>query len=378
MRWFVAGLLISLALAGGCRAGDRHDGFDSGSADPALWSFGKFVGGYPSKQVQPLFPGSGGTAGAVSIVTTDADGGNDCPLEEMPAGGCQRAELQVARSAALPYGSDSWYAFSFRIRGQVADTGSHRIVIGQWKGPGNDSPFVAQRYDDGIFTISVEAADGRCFVATERKNVVEMLAAQRFLGSLDTSDDRVREKTVAIIRGEIGQQRQAEVLTSLLSANAPLPPPLPGNESVDLRSGVNRVADYLRGFAFLSDLPKYLDCPSGLVRIESVSDRQLPSPRDGWVDMVYHIRGAHHDPSGKPVGALLEVWADGRKIVRVSGDFGTRPPIDPQADPGMQSIKLGLYRLRQPGTLSIDLDEFSQASDVAGLRLEHMHPLERP
>ncbi len=378
MRWLVAGLLISSSLAGSGRAGDLHDGFDSGSADRTLWSFGKFVGDYPTKQLQPLFPGSGGTAGAVSIVTTDADGGNDCPLEEMPAGGCQRAELQIMKKQALRYGSDSWYAFSFRIRGQVADTGSHRTVIGQWKGQGNDSPFVAQRYDDGIFHITVEAADGRCFVATERKNVVEMLAAQKFLGALDATDDRVREQIVALIRGQVGQQRQAEVLTGLMPADAPLPPPLPGKELEDRRSGVNRVADYLRGFAFLSDPEKYLDCPSKLVRVEPVSDRRLPSPRDAWVDMVYHIRGAHYDPSGKPAGALLEVWADGRKIVRVSGDFGTRPPIDPQADPGTQYVKLGLYRLRQPGTLSIDLDEFSQASDLAGLRLEHMHPLETP
>ncbi|PRH87301.1 hypothetical protein C5L14_11775 [Labrys okinawensis] len=376
MRWLIAGLLISSSLAGGCRAGDLHDGFDSGSADPTSWSFGKFVGGYPSKQVQPLFPGSGGTAGAVSIVTTDADGGNDCPLEEAPAGGCQRAELQVAKKQALPYGSDSWYAFSLRIRGQVAVSGSHRTVIGQWKGPGNDSPFVAQRYDDGIFHITVETANGRCLVATDRSNVAEVLQAQEFLASLDASDDRVREQAVALIRGRIGQQRQAEVLTGVMPANAPLPAPLPGKELEDRRSGENRAADYLQGLAFLSAPENYLGCH--LVRIEPVSNRALPTPRDAWVDMVYHIRGSHYDSFGRPVGALLEVWADGRKIVRVSGDFGTRPPIDPKADPGTQYVKLGLYRLRQPGTLSVDLDEFSQASDLAGLRIEHMHPLETP
>lgn len=376
MRWLVAGLLISSSLAGGCRARDLHDGFDSGSPDRASWSFGKFVGGYPSRQVQPLFPGSGGTAGAISIVTTDADGGNDCPLEEMPAGGCQRAELQVAKSAALPYGADSWYAFSIRIRGQVAVSGSHRTVIGQWKGPGNDSPFVAQRFDDGIFHITVETANGRCLVATDRNNVAEVLQAQGLLASLDASDDRVREQAVALIRGTIGQQRQAEVLTGVLPADAPLPAPLPGRELEDRRSGENRAADYLQGLAFLSAPANYLGCR--LVRIEPVSNRPLPTPRDAWVEMVYHIRGSHHDPSGRPVGALLEVWADGRKIVRVSGDFGTRPPIDPQADPGTQYVKLGLYRLRQPGTLSVDLDEFSQASDLAGLRLEHMHRLETP
>ena len=107
MRWLVAGLLISSSLAGGCRAGDLHDGFDSGSSDPASWSFGKFVGGYPSRQVQPLFPGSGGTAGAISIVTTDADGGNDCPLEEMPAGGCQRVLAEPAPAVRLlRFGAD--------------------------------------------------------------------------------------------------------------------------------------------------------------------------------------------------------------------------------------------------------------------------------
>lgn len=376
MRWFVAGLLIASGLAGGCRAGDLHDGFDSGSADRAVWSFSKFVGDYPTRQVQPLFPGIGGTAGAISIVTTDADGGNDCPLEEMPAGGCQRAELEVARSEAFPYGSESWYAFSFRIRGHVADTGSYRAVIGQWKGPSNDSPFVAQRYDDGIFHITVETTKGRCLVATDRNNVAEVLEAQRLLASLDASDAQVREKAVALMRGKIGQQHQAEVLTGVLPADAPLPAPLPGKELEDHRSAENRAADYLQGLAFLSAPENYLGCH--LVRIEPVSNRPLPTPRDAWVDMVYHIRGSHHDASGRAAGALLEVWADGRKIVRVSGDFGTRPPIDPTADPGMQFVKLGLYRLRQPGTLSIDLDEFSQASDLAGLRLEHVHPLETP
>src|SRR5262249_55648827 len=139
------------------------------------------------EQVEPLSPGRCGVA-ALNIVTKDADSGDDCPDDEV----CQRAELQVDRSAWPPYGNETWYAFSFHIKASGFPIGnSDRTVIGQWKAPADDSPFVAQRFDDEVFQITVQDKDTRRLVASSEGDPAKIAQAQNLLSTINPKDVNV-------------------------------------------------------------------------------------------------------------------------------------------------------------------------------------------
>ncbi|HYH20210.1 MAG TPA: heparin lyase I family protein [Azospirillum sp.] len=70
--------------------------------------------------------------------------------------GRERAELWEAESLRLPFGSDVWYGFSMRIDGMVGENDNVRLVVGQWKGWGDASPFVAQRFKNRRFHITIQ------------------------------------------------------------------------------------------------------------------------------------------------------------------------------------------------------------------------------
>lgn len=77
---------------------------------------------------------------------------------------CQRNELRVANEHRLPFGEESWYAFSFRVSGDFPRLDmpgqTARMVLGQWKQTNGESPYLAQRFDNGVFHITVQ--DGAC------------------------------------------------------------------------------------------------------------------------------------------------------------------------------------------------------------------------
>jgi hypothetical protein len=71
------------------------------------------------------------------------------------------------------------------------------------------------------------------------------------------------------------------------------------------------------------------------VKIEALGT--LPIPFNRWTEMIYHIK-ATADQNG-----LLEVWADGRAIVRVTGRIGYRT-----SESATQYFKFGPYRDYEP------------------------------
>ena len=83
------------------------------------------------------------------------------------------------------------------------------------------------------------------------------------------------------------------------------------------------------------------------LRVEYGSDPTLPSARGKWVDMQYQIQMSRSQP------AVVEVYADGRFIVRVTGKIGYEPA------PGKVSktkFKIGHYRDYLPSVDTIDID----------------------
>lgn len=209
-------------------------------------------------------------------------------------GECQRNEIRIANSLRLNFGVDAWYGFSFRIDGDVPGTGSSRWVIGQWKEETNHSPFLAQRFDNGVFHVTVEDNGCRVLVAQAEGDTERFLALQR-------------------------------------------------SRSIE-------------AFRFLSDAWRFACDPD--VRIEYGPNPILPNPYETWIDMAYRVRGGRNEQG------VVEIWANGRFIARVTGSIGHEEISGPT-----QYFKIGMYRAPLPGTATIYFDNFRR-----GGRREEVDP----
>lgn len=99
-------------------------------------------------------------AQALEISTRGGD--NGCVGDLNP---CQRNEVRVRQDRQIDFGTEAWYGFSFRIDGTVDPEDSNRLVIGQWKEQSGGSPFIAQRFDNRIFRITVQDSECRAVIA---------------------------------------------------------------------------------------------------------------------------------------------------------------------------------------------------------------------
>ncbi len=196
---------------------------------------------------------------------------------------CQRNEIRIADQMRLPFGSDAWYGFSFRVESQDTPNDSVRWVMGQWKQQNGRSPFLAQRYDNQVFHITVQDEGCRFTIASASGNPDGM----------------------AWMR-EDGPSRPME-------ANG--------------ESG---------------DTPCVSD-----VALEWGADPILPDPGEAWVDMIYHVVG------GRDGTGLIEVWANGRFIVRATGSIGYDDASEPD-----QYFKFGIYRNVLASSAVAYLDNF--------------------
>lgn len=228
------------------------DGFEQASLRRDIWSDARLLAG--AAEIQDRVVRDGTRALAITVRP-----GHDPLLD-----GSDRAELAEAEAVWLPFGQEVWYGFSMLVDGPIPADGN-RLVIGQWHPLTPGSPFVAQRFRDGVFHITVQ--DGAC---------------------------RVR----------IAWQ--------------------PGGERANRRG-----------------------CR---VTVERFAD--LPPADSGWIDMVYRIRA---DPGGN---GLVEVWANGRRIVRATGAIGYRDVDD-------QFFKFGLYRDPVDYPTTVYLDNFRRGTSFA-------------
>lgn len=229
---FVAWRVFSRVLAGAVLVGlmpisempvwaapPVEDGFEGSEIDEATWWLGQIR---PTRLwIDHSVTRSG--RGALAIRVEEED--SDCN------GRCQRNEIRIANRLRLRFGEEAWYGFSFKIAGEISEHGSTRWVIGQWKQESGGSPFLAQRYDNGVFHVTVQDNDCRIIVAEAN-------------GHADSAHAH---------RANVGYS----------------------------------------ALAFLSDSHFY-DCDSD-VRIEHGEEPPiLPDPHEQWVDMLYRVRGGRN------------------------------------------------------------------------------------
>ncbi len=282
-------LALGVSSVGHAHHGHTHiyDGFEGSVIGQDFWHF---------SQARP---------DAVWVATDVVRNGHGAlairigPEDTHPATMMQRNEVRVAKAYQLPFGADVWYGFSFRIEGEIERRASTRWIIGQWKEDSDASPFLAQRFDNGVFHITVQ--DDICRVLVAAANGPE--------GGLTTD----------IAHHELG------------------------------------------GFDFVSDFWTQ-DCTPELT-IARGDNPTLPDPYGNWVDMVYHIKG---DRDGH---GLIEIWANGRFIARVTGSIGSDRTNGP-----MQYFKIGMYRDIMPGSATIYVDDFRRGATRSDIDPVHEVP----
>lgn len=89
---------------------------------------------------------------------------------------------------------------------------------------------------------------------------------------------------------------------------------------------------------------------------------KLPSIQLGqWIDMVYHLRYS------TGMDGLVEIWMDGKQVVRYSG-----PAADPAAKNAFYN-KIGLYRDRLKVPMTIYYDNYAMGGSKEAVDPERIH-----
>ncbi|WP_373414843.1 heparin lyase I family protein [Ensifer aridi] len=349
-------------LAGTAMAQTLVDTFDGKALDQAKWTTQQIA----TSQVSFPEPGRCGPA-AIAASVRESDGGTACGDED-----CQRAEIRTIKTSWPKFGEEVWYSFSFKAEGQVSPTGSHRLVIGQWKGPGDDSPMIAQRFDDGVFYITVQDNDIRRVVASAAEKPGETLVAQEILGKLDRDDQRTVQGIQSLQSLETMLDRQPDFARQFLSPA--LQKALRSTDSAPERERLaetlglanSSLLSHFREFAFVAEPEKYIG--PAAIDIISEPENRLPNPSGKWVDMVYRIKpGRMDNEKGPRRKGEVEIWANGKKIVTVRGNMGATLKKGSDLELRGPYFKFGIYRKRVAENLSLHLDEFSQAPTQSGL-----------
>lgn len=140
---------------------------------------------------------------------------------------CQVSEIREANNVRLQFGKDAWYAYSFKISGRGGDANKSRWQIAGWKQETDGSPFISQRYDNGVFHITLESGSSRVLIATAHGK------ADNFVSAMAKG-----------LMSQFGFLTQKEKYD--------------GKDDITLAYGKNPI---------------------------------LPNPNRNWVDMMFHVRG---------------------------------------------------------------------------------------
>jgi hypothetical protein len=216
-RLAAAALTLWLAVAShqAIACTSMADSFEGPTLDTEKWSTIQLL---PSRsRFEPIDEAGGPRAYALTVGPDDRGCGEDC----------QRNEIRESSRYRTVFGEECWYAFRFRIEGDAPALGSQRWVIGQWKQQNGYSPFLAQRFDNGVFHITVESGEQRVLLA----------------------------------KAEGDPQQVARAL----------------------------IGGDLSTFRFLDD--KYRFAGKRQLALEIGDDPILPDPKNHWVEMMYRVRG---------------------------------------------------------------------------------------
>src|SRR5262245_16574107 len=95
----------------------------------------------------------------------------------------ERAEFREDKKGSPTFGEDTYYGFSMLIsRTSAPEADFNRMVVGQWKAEGNDSPFLSLRMTGGFFHITLavtaDRRSGAIFAPKDCKVLLAFTAAK--------------------------------------------------------------------------------------------------------------------------------------------------------------------------------------------------------
>jgi hypothetical protein len=218
----------------------------------------------------------------------------------------QKNELRLWKEDWAKANVGYWYSFQFKIQGEIDKCGSMRWVGGQFKAAGmDDSPFIAQRFDNGVFHVTIEALH-HTILKRERIIVAKAEGNPDYFSRL---------------------QKGAKKDT----------------KTCDMSKGVSRPDDC--GF-------------TGQVQ---PTGETLPSTMSGdWIRMDYYLKIEKQCNCDNPEDwpRILEIWANGKLISTVTGRFGALEAYD-----SLIKFKFGAYRDNQHGEAGIVFDHVTIRKD---------------
>jgi Polysaccharide lyase len=270
-------------------------------------------------EVRPsLAPASANQNDIMRSRGTDCFAG-DTAAEAFVPDGAERASLWMPQDQWLPMDTEAWYGFSMLVAGKL-EKNEPRLIIGQWKQSIGLSPFLAQRFTDRTFYITLEQ-DGR-----------------------DGLSCRV---LLAYQNGRPKPQR-----ASFLHDARPV---ADGNSTC------------------MSDLKVIRpDGTSGAVDT-------LPNPfRKCWTYIVYRIKGSTEKHGTLQSDGLVDIWVNGALVVSARGRIGY---YSESPSMRLRYFKFGPYRDSYVGrdyVTTAFLDSFTRGSsysEVDPMRFANQKPV---
>ena len=329
-----------------------RDDFEARELDRTLWRTRQIS----DRQISFTNDAASG-AKSVTVTVKDGDGDNGTHCTKP----CQRAEIRTKGHLRPEHADEFWQSFAFKATGDIAPVGSLRTVLGQWKAPGDQSPFLAQRFDNGVFHVTVQDGENRRIVAAAEGDPNRLETFQDLIASMSKSAPGLAQAAKSFV-----DLRHFSDLAPELGADA-------------LRPGqlglLNRAAEVLRNFDHDPDEELFeefcfvneIDCFAGgaNMMVNNPGQRKLPDPKADWVHMAYRIKAGrrdnHADHAPRRLGEV-DIYANGELIAEVRGDLGyqvTEAPRDPTI-----YFKFGVYRDLTQGVLRFQFDNFRQGASA--------------
>ena len=129
-----------------------------------------------------------------------------------------------------------------------------------------------------------------------------------------------------------------------------------------LRNALNfptsEIAALFEEFDYIQDLHQYKH-PANC-KVDHPRQLLLPDPYNNWVRMMHRIKVGRMDNDHEPRGiGQIDIFADGDLISRVRGNLGYQ--LDCPVEDLSVYLKLGMYRDKIDGDVTIQFDNFRQS-----------------
>ncbi len=127
---------------------------------------------FEAPELSALWNGKFAPAGRLSLRSGDATEGRQSLVLSVRPGdfdegcNCQRTEIREADEVQPEFESDLWYRFRLKLDNITGGNATTRWMVGGWKQEADGSPFLAMRFEGGVFYITLESSETRIMLGS--------------------------------------------------------------------------------------------------------------------------------------------------------------------------------------------------------------------